>query len=159
MNKAIILVGSNINPQKNIKKCLQYLADTVQITSFSHIWKTKAHGSKGPDFLNVAAEITTDLNIDELRIQVHREIENKLNRVRVIDKNAPRTIDIDTIFFNGQILDDELWIKGFMAIPIAELSPSLIDPKSGQYLSNIAEKLKSSTFIELFIPPDKFFPY
>ena len=154
MNEAIILIGSNINPQQNIKDCLIHLTNSLTILARSRIWKTRSFGGEGPDFLNLAIKANTMLDEKQLRNSVLRKIEVQLKRVRLSNKNAPRTIDLDTIIFNNKIIDNELWKKGFMAIPIAELLPSLCYPGSTKNLKVIAENLKSSERAELFIPPE-----
>jgi len=159
MNEAIILIGSNIHPQENIRDCLFLLMDRVTVVSRSQIWKTKSFGSEGPDFLNLAIKVNTDLNEKQLKESILRKIEDRLGRVRLSDKNAPRTIDLDTIIFNDVIIDDELWEKVFVAVPVAELKPSLCYPDSTRNLKGIAKDLKSSEQAELYIPPAGFFPY
>ena len=159
MNEAIILIGSNINPQENIRDCLIYLTDCLNVLTRSRIWKTKSSGSEGPDFLNLAIRANTTLDKRQLKLSVLRKIEDQLKRVRLSNKNAPRTIDLDTIIFNNKVIDTDLWVKGFMAIPVAELMPSLCYPGSTRNLEIIAEELKYSGQAELFIPPEGFFPY
>jgi len=159
MNEAIILIGSNINPQENIRDCLIHLANSLNVLTRSRIWKTESSGSEGPDFLNLAIKANTTLDEKQLKISVLRKVEDQLKRVRLSNKNAPRKIDLDTIIFNNKVIDNDLWVKGFMAIPIAELMPSLCYPGSTRNLKVIAEELKFSGQAELFNPPDGFFPY
>ena len=159
MNEAIILIGSNIHPQNNLKECLILLMDSVTVITRSQIWRTKSFGSEGPDFLNLAIKVKTILNKNQLKVSVLRKIEDRLGRVRSSNKNAPRTIDLDTIIFNNMILDNELWEKVFIAVPLAELEPSLRHPSSVSNIKEIAEELKCSEQIELFVPPEGFFPY
>lgn len=159
MNEAIILIGSNINPQENIRDCLIHLTNSLYVLTRSRIWKTESSGSEGPDFLNLAIKANTTLDEKHLKISVLRKIEDQLKRVRLSNKNAPRTIDLDTIIFNNRIVDNDLWAKGFIAIPVAELMPSLCYPGSTKKLKVIAEELKSSEQAELFNPPEGFFPY
>ena len=61
MNEAIILIGSNIHPMKNIKDCLHLLRDHMVVLAQSQIWKTKSYGNEDPDFLNLAVRIKTIL--------------------------------------------------------------------------------------------------
>lgn len=159
MNTAIILIGSNLQPQENIKDCLLLLMDKVTVVDRSQIWKTKSFGSEGPDFLNIAIRIRTNLNKNQLKESILHKIEKKLERVRLPDKNAPRTIDLDIVIFNNEILDNELWNKVFIALPVSELEPNLTSPISSRDLKEIAIVLKSSEQAELFIPPENFFPY
>jgi len=159
MNEAIILIGSNINPQENIRDCLIHLTDSLTVLAQSRIWKTESFGSEGPNFLNLAIKANTTLDEKQLKISVLQKIEDQLKRIRLSNKNAPRTIDLDTIVFNNKIVDNDLWIKGFIAIPVAELMPSLCYPGSTKNLKVIAEELKSSEQTELFIPPEGFFQH
>ncbi len=64
-----------------------------------------------------------------------------MGRVRTADRNAPRTLDIDIILFDGVVLDDALWERSFIAIPLAELLPSLPHPATGETLADLAARL------------------
>ena len=158
MNEAIILIGSNINPEINLKVSLYILIQKVEIVTYSNIWKTQSVGSEGPDFLNIAVQIRMKENRLELKNNILSDIEKTLKRKRTSDKNAPRTIDLDPILFNGQILDEELWNKVFMAVPVADIKPQLTNPGSKDTLKTTAEKLKSPGNPKLFVPPAGFFP-
>ena len=159
MNEAIILIGSNLHPQENIKNCLLLLMDRVIVADSSQIWKTRSFGSEGPDFLNLAVKVNTDLNEKHLKAIILRKIENKLGRVRLPDKNAPRTIDMDIVIFNKRVLDNELWEKIYIALPVSELVPNLLEPISKKKLMEIAIELKSSGQAELYNPSDSFLQY
>jgi 2-amino-4-hydroxy-6-hydroxymethyldihydropteridine diphosphokinase len=140
-------LGSNIDPEKNIFSALDLLG---QANRKSRIWKTESFGANGPDFLNMAVEIETILDMPELKESVITCIEKTLARIRTENKNAPRTIDIDIMLFNGEVMDYDIWGKAFAAIPVSELMPDLINPNSGDTLSHFAEKMKSSARAELF---------
>ena len=159
MNEVIILIGSNLHPQENIKNCLLLLMDRVIVADSSQIWKTRSFGSEGPDFLNLAVKVNTDLNEKHLKAIILRKIENKLGRVRLPDKNAPRTIDMDIVIFNNKVLDNEIWEKIYIALPVSELEPNLLDPISKKKLKEIAIELKSSEQVELYNPSDSFLNY
>ena len=80
MNIAIVLIGSNLHPQDNIKDCLHLLIDQVIVVARSRIWKTKSYGREGPDFLNLAIRIRTDLNKNQLKESILQKIENESKR-------------------------------------------------------------------------------
>ena len=76
-------------------------------------------------------------------------IENLLGRVRTQDPNAPRTIDLDPLIFDGNQLDDLLWDYAHMGVPVAEIVPGFIDSRSGKRADMIAEDLlKTSQIIK-----------
>ena len=84
MNTAIILIGSNLQPQENIKDCLLLLMDKVIVVDRSQIWKTKSFGSEGPDFLNMAIRIRTNLNKNQLKESILHKTEKKLRHYKAI---------------------------------------------------------------------------
>ena len=149
-NNVVLLIGSNINPAANIATSLKRLSQLTDIKSKSSIWETEAVGSNGPNFLNIAVEIETNLKSEEIKQGIIKPIESKIKRVRTENKYAPRTIDLDIIIFNNQIMDKNLWEKVFIALPVSEIKPNLKNPNDQATLKVIANKLKNSAFAELF---------
>ncbi len=111
---------------------------------------TEAIGNRGPDFLNMAVEVETDLDYEQIKTEVISFIETKLNRIRTSDKYASRTIDIDIIIFNGALIDPNIWKRLFIALPVSEIKPGLINNLTGLTLGETVEKLKSSAKAELY---------
>lgn len=120
----------------------------VTIDAVSGIWKTPAVGSSGPDFLNAALLISTGYSLNELKYEILRPIENLLGRVRTQDPNAPRTMDLDPLIYDGAQLDDQIWNYAHMCVPVAEVIPDFIDQKSGKRAVTLAEELLESSQIE-----------
>lgn len=149
-NHAILLLGSNIDPAVNLAKAMELLNCSLPITKTSRIWITESVGKEGPDFLNTAVEVITFLNADQLKKKIISPIEIGLGRMRTSDKYEPRTIDIDVIIFNGKVLDENLWDKVFIALPVSEIVPDIINSSTDKTLLEIAVKLKSSAKAELF---------
>ncbi len=149
-NSAILLLGSNIEPEQNILAALRLLSQQTDLIAKSRIWETEAIGSSGPNFLNMAIKLETMLDADSIKLEIITPIENILKRVRTEDKYAPRTIDIDIIIYNGEVLDPNLWEKAFIALPVSELMPDIIHPENKLSLNQVAKELKSSAYAELF---------
>jgi 2-amino-4-hydroxy-6-hydroxymethyldihydropteridine diphosphokinase len=147
-HQACLLLGSNILPEQNLVRGVDLLRKKVKIVQISSVWETPAVGSPGPDFLNLALLITTTLAADEFKEKVLRPLETQLGRRRSVDKNAPRTIDVDIILFDGQLLDPNLWRYAHRAVPVAEILP---DYRSGQgdTLREVASVLAETTPIRL----------
>jgi 2-amino-4-hydroxy-6-hydroxymethyldihydropteridine diphosphokinase len=150
-NRAILLLGSNIDPARNIQKALDLLECSLQINKKSNLWVTEAVGSDGPEFLNMAIEVETKLNADQIKSEVIFSIEKELLRIRTADKYAPRTIDIDLIVFNEIVLDPNLWQRLFVALPVSEILPDLTNNSTGESVSEAVIRLKNSAKAELFI--------
>ena len=147
-HQVCLLLGSNIQPEKNLTLGLNLLRNMITISQLSSVWETPSVGSSGPDFLNLAVLITTSLKATELKAQVLRPLEKQLGRVRSANKNAPRTLDIDIILFDGLLLDQSLWSNAHRAVPVAEILPDYLSTR-GDTLKDVASELAKSTFIHL----------
>ena len=145
--QVIIGLGSNISPNHNLPKAYRLLDRSISILQVSSVWQTRAIGSEGPDFLNAAVLAVTPLSIAELRTQILRPIENTLTRVRTADQNAPRTIDLDVLIFDGELIDPKFWDFAHMSVPVAELIPDYTNNLTGESLDAIADKLIQSPLI------------
>ncbi|WP_299028264.1 2-amino-4-hydroxy-6-hydroxymethyldihydropteridine diphosphokinase [uncultured Thermanaerothrix sp.] len=149
MHQAYVLLGSNIAPETNIAAAIQRLREVCTVNALSNIWETEAVGSPGPRFLNTVAWISTPLDLTAFKAEVLSRIEQDLGRVRTTNKNAPRTIDLDVVVFDEQVLDDNLWQRDFIALPLAELRPDLSRSANDESLAEIARRLRatSSAFV------------
>jgi 2-amino-4-hydroxy-6-hydroxymethyldihydropteridine diphosphokinase len=125
MNKAIISVGSNIKPMKNIFNTQIILAKEQLLLDKSKFIKTKPRGLLNqPDFFNGAFLIET--NLDEKQLKNYLlNVEARLGRIRTENKDAPRTIDLDIIVFNEKIVDEDFYKYDFVKNEVLELLPQL----------------------------------
>ncbi len=148
-NRVLVSLGSNINPEHNLKAAVQRLASRFRLRAVSPVYETTPVGKTDqPDFMNAAALVETDLDAAELK-QALQAIEQELGRVRTDDKNAPRTIDLDISLFNDQVLevgsrripDPDILRHPHIARPLADLAPQLRHPETGQTLQAIAQGL------------------
>ncbi len=125
MNRVIIGVGSNIQPEENIKKAKAILQQNYSILSESTFIQTKPVGfTDQPDFINGAWLIETTLSLSQLKDLLH-QIENDLGRIRTFNKFGPRTIDLDALVWNGEIIDEDVFSRDFLRNAILEISPDL----------------------------------
>jgi 2-amino-4-hydroxy-6-hydroxymethyldihydropteridine diphosphokinase len=135
-------LGSNIQPAENIRRAVDLLREQAEQIAFSACYETRAVGSSAsPNFYNMAACLTTHLNADTLKHSLIAPIETRLGRIRTADKNAPRTIDLDIIIIDQQVLDPDLWRRVHLALPLSELIPNLINPASEETLLQVAQRL------------------
>jgi 2-amino-4-hydroxy-6-hydroxymethyldihydropteridine diphosphokinase len=136
------LLGSNIQPERNLRLALGLLASHLTIIRASSVWESAAVGSSGPNFLNAAVLCLTPLDAEALKWLVLRPLEAQLGRVRNSDKNAPRPIDFDIMTVDGGIYDPLLWQYSFRAVPVAEILPDLRSER-GERLADTVERLKA----------------
>jgi len=156
MTRVFIALGSNINPEYNIREAVRRLASRCRLLAVSPVYETAPVGKTDqPNFLNAAALIETDLTALELKTQVLQVLEQELGRVRTEDKNAPRTIDLDIALFGDQVLDvglrhipdPEISKYSHIVVPLADLAPQQRHPETGQTLLEIAQGLPASGLV------------
>jgi 2-amino-4-hydroxy-6-hydroxymethyldihydropteridine diphosphokinase len=137
MNKTYLLLGSNIGDrQQKILQAINHIEKKIgKIVRQSHLYQTAAWGKTNqPDFLNQVIIVETKLDAEKI-MQLILLIEEKLGRIRTV-KNAARTIDIDILFFNKEIMNQknliiphpEIQNRRFVLIPLNELSPNFKHP-------------------------------
>jgi 2-amino-4-hydroxy-6-hydroxymethyldihydropteridine diphosphokinase len=139
MAKAFIGVGSNINPDKNVREALRMLSLETHVTGVSTFYSTlPIERPEQPIFYNGIVEIETDLPPESLKTSVLRVIEKNLGRRRSDDMYAARTIDLDIIAYDDTYTrDDEITGRPFVAVPLHELAPDLKLAHSGRSLRDI----------------------
>jgi 2-amino-4-hydroxy-6-hydroxymethyldihydropteridine diphosphokinase len=148
LHQACVLLGSNIEPEVNIPRAVDLLQEKVTILKLSSVWESASVNCCYPDFLNLAASVSTSYGVDELKMQVLRPLEAQMGRVRTEDKDASRTIDIDIILFDGNVVDLDLWQHVHRAAPVAELFPDTVSD-SGERLNDNARRLAQATPIQI----------
>ena len=125
---AILSIGSNIDPEKSIKKALELLQERANILFVAKPIVTKAIGLDGqPDFLNSLAVIKTDLSPRQLKITL-QDIEKLCGRVKGESKNAPRTMDLDLIRWGSHTFDNIDLQYPFFQELLSNYVPGLIVP-------------------------------
>jgi len=84
--------------------------------------RTKPIGNEHqPDFTNGAVKIRTDLDRDALNLLLKR-IEDEMGRDRSVPKFGPRTIDLDIVVWNGEIVDEDYYTRDFLQKSVEEIS-------------------------------------
>jgi len=139
--KAVILLGSNIDPAVNIRRGAKILSERLPVVESSSVWLTPSIGMDGPDFYNAAVICLTETNADDLKFTILRPIEELLGRVRTANKYAPRSLDLDVVILNGTVLEPRLWDTAFILLPVSELKPDLIKPGTKINLAQLAIKM------------------
>lgn len=125
MNQAVIGLGSNIAPQANIQKAKNILGRQFRIVSESQFKTTRPIGNtRQPDFINGSILIETEAEIDELKATL-KNIESELGRASTRDSFAPRTIDLDIIVWNRQVVDEDFYHRDYLQRSVLELIPDL----------------------------------
>jgi 2-amino-4-hydroxy-6-hydroxymethyldihydropteridine diphosphokinase len=125
MNLAVIALGSNIRPEENFRWAMAELRRLVKILAETPPQCTAPVGPAGEsEFLNAAVLVQTPRQHDDLKREL-LGIEEKLGRLRTADRYAPRAMDLDIVVWNGQIVDQDVYERGYLRSAVSQLCPGL----------------------------------
>ena len=141
MNRTYLLIGGNVgNRLKNLKEARrQITVKCGMIVKQSAIYETAAWGKTDQSaFLNQVVLVETELSAKDVLDRILKA-ELEMGRMRN-EKFGPRTIDIDILFFNDDIIHEEgltiphpqLHLRRFALEPMNEIAPDLKHPSSGK---------------------------
>lgn len=118
----IVAVGSNIDAETHIKQAFEQLKKIDAQVNSATLLRTKPVGfTKQADFINTAFSFTCTLNATDLKAYL-KNIETQLGRVRTSNKNGPRTIDLDIVKIDNDIVDGDYHQYDFVKKSVDELA-------------------------------------
>ena len=144
MPKAYLSLGSNLDPQRHLARAVEELRARFGPLVLSPTYRTPAVGFDGPDFLNSAAIVDSDLSVVALDAWLHT-LDDAHGRRRDQPRFSDRPLDIDIVFYddvvfrgpgNLQVPRPELR-HAFVLKPLADIAPDFRDPASGRTLAEL----------------------
>jgi len=148
---AYIGIGSNLGDKPgNFRRAIEALGSDPRnrLVRSSPLYCTEPVGKTDQDwFVNGVVSVETSMRPGEL-LEFLLSIERKMGRVRE-EKWGPRTIDLDILFCEDQILNDtdlqvphpRLHERRFVLIPLKDVAPDLVHPVLGKTVSRILAEL------------------
>lgn len=115
--------------QAHLSKAISLLSQHGDILDKSSVYETEPWGNKEQDaFYNMACSLRTKLSASDLLVKVNA-IEDQLGRERT-EKWGPRTIDIDIIAYEDQVIQTEklsiphpkMLERNFVLVPMMEIA-------------------------------------
>ena len=151
-HRVYLSLGSNIgNKRKNLLEAIRKIGEleNTEVVKSSTILETEPFGYLEQDnFLNACLEVKTLMTAQEFLKEI-LQIELDMGRVREI-KWGPRIIDIDILFYDKDIIEEDNlavphpWIceREFVLDPLSEIAPNYIHPLEKKTITMLARKLK-----------------
>jgi 2-amino-4-hydroxy-6-hydroxymethyldihydropteridine diphosphokinase len=149
--RCAIGLGSNLGDSRSILigaiDRLQ-LHPQIEIIAVSSWYQTAPIGPPQPDYLNGCAILQTSLEPLDLLNNLHA-IESQFGRVRQEVWGA-RTLDLDLLLYDDRIIDlpnlqvphPQMLKRGFVMIPLVEIAPEIIEPRSGESIATLCNQLE-----------------
>lgn len=156
MNKLFLITGGNIGDRKrNLETAANLIEKRVgKIIIRSKIYETEAWGiTDQTSFYNQVLVLESKFSPRQV-LDTILKIEEEMGRKRTV-KNAARVIDIDILFFNDAIVNEqnliiphpEIGNRRFVLSPLNEIAPQMVHPglkkSMKQLLSETKDQLKA----------------
>ena len=151
---AVVALGANLGDAlETVQQSIQNLSmlQNVRLIKASSCYRTAPHQAQGPDFINAVVLLETTLSARQLLMDL-QDLEHAAGRTRSY-QNAPRTLDLDLIFYGDQVLNtSELTLphprwheRAFVLHPLAEICPERV---SSDLLNSVQHQAIERIFME-----------
>jgi 2-amino-4-hydroxy-6-hydroxymethyldihydropteridine diphosphokinase len=149
MRLVYIGLGANLGDREaTIRQALELLQvdPAIEVAAVSSLRETDPVGYQDqPQFLNGAAALETTLSPHDL-LERLLDVERQLGRDRSGPRFGPRTIDLDLLLYDGEVVHEpgleiphpRLHERAFVLEPLAELDPGLTVPGRGSVQALLA---------------------
>ena len=132
-------LGSNIDPEANLKVAISELKGRYGELHLSPVYRSAAVGFEGPDFLNLVA----GLESDDTPVDIHAEIErihDLAGRVRGSERYSSRSLDIDLLLAGNLVTAGppirlprtDVLEYAFVLKPLVDIAPDVRHPETGR---------------------------
>lgn len=134
MNRVLAYLGLGANlgqAQTTLVQAVEQLHQTpgIQVVAGSPFYRSAPVDANGPDYTNAVCAVLTTLSPEALLDRI-QSIEQAFGRERPY-RNAPRTLDIDILFYGEQAYQSErlciphprLFERAFVLRPLQDLNP------------------------------------
>ena len=146
-NKIVLSIGSNQGDRKSL---IQQAIDTINrevatVVSVSKLYESLSWGFESEPFYNCAILVHTSKSASKI-LKALLNIEKKLGRIRTEETGyKSRTIDIDIISFNNDIIETEvlnvphpqMQNRMFVLVPMKDLQTEFFHPISKQNIQEL----------------------
>ena len=155
MNKVYLLLGGNLGERFSLITKAKYLINEQigEVIKESSLYETEPWGFEASQsFLNQVIKVNTDLQAQSI-LKICLEIESELGRERNSTQYSSRTMDIDILFYNDDIINandlviphPRLHERRFTLEPLSEIIPDFIHPKLDKPIKQLLLECKDDS--------------
>lgn len=147
----VIGLGSNLGDRRaTLARAVWSLSALGRVLGVSELYESEALGPPQPDYLNAAVRLVTTLDPARLLTGL-LEIERAAGRVRR-ERWGPRVLDLDILWVRGLSLESagltiphaELTRRAFALVPLLEVAPDALDPRTERPYQDLRASLGHS---------------
>ena len=129
MNQFIILLGSNLDAEKNMAEACRILVMTFPDgIRFSEIHRSATLVKKGcpipkgecATYLNVVCKLQSERTLEDIQLFL-KHTETRMGRVRGVEGLGCVTIDLDLVEWNGTVLRPKDAAQGYYKVCLGDL--------------------------------------
>ncbi len=138
MTRAYVSIGSNLDPERNVRGALTALRQGFGPLAESTVYESEPVGFDGPNFYNLVVGFETTDDLDTV-VRKLADIEHAFGRRRD-GGDGSRTLDLDLLLFGELVRHDDgldlprpdIQAYAFVLRPLAELAPDMRHPETGR---------------------------
>jgi 2-amino-4-hydroxy-6-hydroxymethyldihydropteridine diphosphokinase len=153
-NIILLGLGSNLGDRKlNIERAIEAIRSIAEVTKVSPIYESPAWGYNSDNsYYNSCLEVYTELN-SSLFLAGIQSLENEMGRIRSEKGYADRSIDIDILFYNDELIEmsdlavphPRLHERLFVLLPLNDLIPKFVHPIIGKTIEELLDLCADSS--------------
>ncbi len=148
-NIVFLGIGGNLGDRlANLRSAVKLIGERIgKVDKISSVYLSEPWGFKHAKyFTNIVAKVRTPLSAEET-LSTALQIEAELKRTRSGHGYEGRTMDIDILFFNDEIISTEKLIvphplicqRLFVLLPMQEIEPDYVHPQNGKTMHELTE--------------------
>lgn len=149
MSLAFLILGGNRGNRTEIfSGAIKLLTSEIGvITATSSCYESESWGFESENFLNQVIAIETSFPPHQL-LERLLQIEAQLGRTRHGSGYEARTLDIDLLYYDDQLISTadlvvphpRIAMRRFVLVPLAEIAPNLTDPVTGMTVGELLQR-------------------
>lgn len=153
MPDAYVGIGSNVDPERALAIAIDGLERRFGAVRRSDVYRSAAVGEPAPDYLNMAALVSTDLGPAALKRELGL-LEAAAGRDRGAERRAACALDLDLLLYGGRVdaaaglPHPDVLRRAHVLGPLAEIAPQLVHPLTGERLGEAWARVAAGAALE-----------